>query len=159
MHSKLIPAAIAAFVVAIPAAAQTATRHTTKPRASTAASSGPSGAWRSVYSDASVKVAIDRSQTRHDADGTYKVRLRWEYPTSQMIGTRHAYRTMIDRKMIDCTTQGIKPISAETYDASGKPVAGYSTPDAQLGDIDWAKRPPGSSAGKAYAAVCGSIKP
>jgi hypothetical protein len=76
-----------------------------------------------------------------------------------MIGTQHAYRTMIDRKMIDCTTQGIKPISAETYDARGKAVVGYSTPDSQLSTIDWAKRPPGRSAGKAYAAVCGSIKP
>jgi hypothetical protein len=93
-----------------------------------------------------------------ETDGTYRVRLRWQYASNQMIGTRHAYRTMVDRKLIDCNTQGIKPISAETYDASGKAVAGYDTPDAQLAQIDWAKRPSGSSAAKAYAAVCSVIR-
>lgn len=159
MHSKLIPALIAAVIVSIPAGAQTTARHTTRSRATPAAkSTGTSGAWRSIYSDASVKVSLDPSQTKRATDGTYRVRLRWQYPTDQMIGTRHAYRTMIDRKMIDCTTQGIKPVSAETYDVKGKPVAGYDTPDSQLAQIDWAKRPPGTSAGKAYAAVCGAIR-
>jgi hypothetical protein len=155
--SKLIPALLAASVLAVPAGAQKAARRTT-PRKATASSSGPSGAWHSVYSDATVKVALDPTQTKRAPDGTYRVRLRWQYPTNQMIGTRHAYRTMVDRKLIDCTTQGIKPVSAQTYDANGKPVAGYDTPDSQLAQIDWAKRPPGSSAGKAYAAVCGAIR-
>jgi hypothetical protein len=160
VHSKLIPALIAAVVVAIPAGAQTAARHSTKSRPTTHASSssGASGAWHSIYSDESVKVSMDPTQTKRSTDGTYRVRLRWQYPTNQMIGTKHAYRTMIDRKMIDCTTQGIKPVSAQTYDANGKAVAGYDTPDSQLAEIDWAKRPPGSSAGKAYAAVCGAIR-
>ena len=160
MHSKIIPALLAAVVVALPAGAQKATRHSTKTKTSSRSAKAwtPAGAWHSVYSDASVNVALDPTQTRRETDGTYRVRLRWQYPTSQMIGTRHAYRTMVDRKLIDCTTQGIKPISAETYDAGGKPVAGYDTPDAQLQQIDWAKRPPGSSAGKAYAAVCGAVR-
>ena len=157
MHSKLIPALLAAAVLAVPAGAQKAARHTTT-KAKASSSSGQSGAWRSVYSDASVKVALDTTQTKRAADGTYRVRLRWQYPTDQMIGTTHAYRTMVDRKMIDCTTQGIKPVSAQTYDAKGKAVAGYDTPDSQLTQIDWAKRPAGSSAGKAYAAVCGAIR-
>ncbi|HXF24838.1 MAG TPA: surface-adhesin E family protein [Gemmatimonadaceae bacterium] len=156
MHSKLIPALLAVAVLAVSAGAQKAPRHTTaKTRTS---SSGPSGAWRSVYNDATVRVALDTTQTKRAPDGTYRVRLRWQYTTNQMIGTRHAYRTMVDRKMIDCTTQGIKPVSAQTYDVNGKPVAGYDTPDSQLVQIDWAKRPPGSSAGKAYAAVCGAIR-
>ena len=156
MHSKLIPAQLAVAVLAVSAGAQKAPRHTTaKTRTS---SSGPSGAWRSVYNDATVRVALDTTQTKRAPDGTYRVRLRWQYATNQMIGTRHAYRTMVDRKMIDCTTQGIKPVSAQTYDVNGKPVAGYDTPDSQLVQIDWAKRPPGSSAGKAYAAVCGAIR-
>lgn len=161
MHNKIIPALLVAAVLTAPAAAQTTTHRGTG-RARTAASSArswsPSGAWRSLYSDASVKVAIDTTQTRKESDGTYRVRLRWQYPTNQMIGTQHAYRTMVDRKLIDCTTQGIKPISAETYDATGKPVSGYDTPDSQLQQIDWVKRPSGSSAGKAYAAVCGQIR-
>ena len=156
MHSKLIPALLAVAVLAVSAGAQKAPRHTTaKTRTS---SSGASGAWRSVYNDATVRVALDTTQTKRAPDGTYRVRLRWQYTTNQMIGTRHAYRTMVDRKMIDCTTQGIKPVSAQTYDVNGKPVAGYDTPDSQLVQIDWAKRPPGSSAGKAYAAVCGAIR-
>ncbi|MES2356923.1 MAG: surface-adhesin E family protein [Gemmatimonadota bacterium] len=156
MHSKLIPALLAVAVLAVSAGAQKAPRHTTaKTRTS---SSGPSGAWRSVYNDATVRVALDTTQTKRAPDGTYRVRLRWQYATNQMIGSKHAYRTMVDRKMIDCTTQGIKPVSAQTYDVNGKPVAGYDTPDSQLVQIDWAKRPPGSSAGKAYAAVCGAIR-
>jgi len=159
VHSNIIPALLAAFVVAIPAGAQTSSSHSATRTASRSAKSwSPSGAWRSLYSDPSVKVALDTTQTKRQADGMYRVRLRWQYPTSQMIGTKHEYRTMVDRKLIDCTTEGFKPISAETYDAKGKPVAGYDTPDAQLAQIDWAKRPPGSSAGKAYAAVCGAIR-
>jgi hypothetical protein len=160
VYREIIPALVAAVVVAIPAGAQTATRHTTKARASSgpARAWSPAGAWRSLYSDASVKVALDTTQTRREADGSYRVRLRWQYPTNQMIGTRHAYRTMVDRKLIDCTTLGVKPISAQTFDANGKSVSGYDTPDAQVKLIDWAKRPAGSSAAKAYAAVCGAVR-
>lgn len=155
MFSRILPAIIAAAVIAVPASAQ-ARRPRTAMR--TARSWSPAGAWKSVYSDATVHVAVDTSQTRRQSDGTYRVRLRWQYTANQMIGTRHAYRTMVDRKLIDCSTQGIKPISAETYDAKGKAVAGYDTSDAQVSELDWAKRPAGSSAGKAYAAVCGAIR-
>jgi surface-adhesin protein E len=160
VNSKIIPALLASVLLALPAAAQKATRPATGARttSSSAKSWSPSGSWKSVYSDASVKVALDTTQTRRETDGTYRVRLRWQYPTSQMIGTRHTYRTMVDRKLIDCTTQGIKPISAQTYDGAGKSVAGYDTPDADVKQLDWAKRAPGSSAGKAYAAVCGAVR-
>jgi len=167
VFSKIIPALFAAVVVAIPAGAQkTTTRHvakaTTKAKAKTpkasAKSWSPAGAWRTVYSDASVRAALDTSATERESDGTYRVRLLWQYPTSKMIGTRHAYRTMVDRKLIDCTTQGIKPVSARTYDANGKGVSGYDTPDSQVKQMDWAKRPAGSSAAKAYAAVCGAVR-
>ncbi|HEY7897307.1 MAG TPA: surface-adhesin E family protein [Gemmatimonadaceae bacterium] len=158
MHSKIIPALFAAALLTLPAAATAQKATKTRKTARSSKSWTPSGAWRSVYSDASVRVAVDTSQTQRQSDGTYRVRLRWQYATNQAIGTRHAYRTMVDRKLIDCSTQGIKPISAETYDAAGKPVAGYDTTDAQVSELDWAKRPPGSSAGKAYAAVCGAIR-
>jgi hypothetical protein len=148
---------LAAAIVSVPAVAQKPARHTTK-AATAAKSSATAGAWRSVYSDATVKVALDTTQTKKASDGTYRVRLRWQYPTNQMIGTSHAYRTMVDRKLIDCTTQGVKPISAQTFDANGKAVAGYDTPEAEVAQLDWAKRPPGSSAGKAYAAVCGAVR-
>lgn len=160
--SVLISAGIAAAVAiaVVPAGAQSATRRAAKTgkRVTAARTWTPPGAWRSLYSDASVKVAIDSPETRRQPDGTYQVRLRWQYPASQKIGTRHTYRTMVDRKLIDCTTQGIKPISAQTYDVAGKPVAGYDTPAAEVKEIDWAKRPAGSSAGKAYAAVCRAIR-
>lgn len=157
MYSRIIPALLCAAVLAVPAGAQSSSKARARTRAATHTWSAP-GAWRSVYSDASVKVALDTTQTRRETDGTYRVRLRWQYPTSQMIGTRHAYRTMIDRKLIDCTTQGIKPVSAETYDVTGKPVSAYESTDAQVKQLDWAKRPAGSSAAKAYAAVCGAIR-
>ncbi|MEO7217744.1 MAG: surface-adhesin E family protein [Gemmatimonadaceae bacterium] len=156
MHSKIIPALLIAAVVAMPASAQKGR----KARAATPAAKvwTPTGAWRSVYSDPTVKVAVDTTQTRRETDGSYRVRLRWQYAKSQMIGTKHAYRTMVDRKLIDCSTQGVKPISAQTFDATGKPVAAYDTSDAEVSELDWAKRPPGSSGGKAYAAVCGVIR-
>jgi hypothetical protein len=162
--SKILPALLAALAIAAtsatPAAAQKATGRSSKAKVSqtSAKSVGPSGAWRSIYSDASVKVALDTTQTQRQADGTYRVRLRWQYPTNQMIGRREGYRTMVDRKLIDCSTQGIKPIAAQTYDVSGKPVSSYDTPDSQLKQIDWAKRPAGTSAAKAYAAVCTAIR-
>ena len=156
MLSKILPALLAAAVIALPASAQRA-RKTRAVTHSTKAWT-PTGAWRSVYSDPTVKVALDPTQTRHESDGTYRVRLRWQYAKNQMIGTKHAYRTMVDRKLIDCATQGVKPISAQTYDAVGKPVAAYDTSDAEVSELDWAKRPPGSSGGKAYAAVCGVIR-
>jgi hypothetical protein len=164
VFSKIIPALFAVVVVSIPASAQKTTRHVTKTATKAKASkapaksSGPAGAWRTLYSDASVRAALDTTATVRESDGTYRVRLRWQYPTNQMIGTRHAYRTMVDRKLIDCTTQGIKPISAQTYDANGKAVSGYDTPDSQVKQMDWAKRPAGSSAAKAYAAVCGAVR-
>jgi hypothetical protein len=156
LHSKILPVLLAATVIALPAGAQTTRKARTSTR--TTKSWSPTGAWRSVYSDASVKVSVDTSQTRKQSDGTYRVRLRWQYSANQMIGSAHAYRTMVDRKLIDCTTQGVKPIAAQTFDATGKPVAAYDTTDAEVSELDWAKRPPGSSAGKAYAAVCAAIR-
>ncbi|MEO7041973.1 MAG: surface-adhesin E family protein [Gemmatimonadaceae bacterium] len=159
MHSKIIPAlAVVLACLSLPNVATAQKASKARKTAASTKSWTPSGAWRSVYDDPSVRVAVDTTQTRRQSDGTYKVRLRWQYASNQAIGTKHAYRTMVDRKLIDCSTQGIKPVSAETYDVAGKPVAGYDTPAAQVSEIDWAKRPPGSSAGKAYAAVCGVVR-
>lgn len=157
MYRKIIPAALVVVATALPLGAQSSRKVSTRARTAQARSWSPPGAWRSMYSDATVRVALDTTQTRRQSDGTYRVRLRWQYPTSQMIGTKHAYRTMVDSKLIDCTTQGLKPISAETYDATGKPVSAYESTDAEVRQLDWAKRPAGSSAAKAYAAVCGNI--
>lgn len=158
MHSKLVTALIVVACLSLPSVATAQKTSKAKKTATATKSWSPAGAWRSVYSDPSVRVAVDTTQTRRQNDGTYKVRLRWQYASNQAIGTKHAYRTMVDRKLIDCATQGIKPVSAETYDAVGKPVAGYDTSDTQVSELDWAKRAPGSSAGKAYAAVCGAIR-
>jgi hypothetical protein len=141
-----VMAATALLAAAHPAAAQT------QPTALTQA-----GAWRSIYTDASVKVAIDTSRIAKRSGQTFRVRLRWQYSADQMIGSTHAYRTMIDQKLIDCATLGIKPIAAQSYDANGKAVASYDTSEAQLQELEWAVRPPESSAGKAYKAVCAAI--
>lgn len=158
MHSKFLPALILAACLALPSVATAQKASKAKKATASTKPWSPAGAWRNVYSDPSVRVAVDTTQTRRQKDGTYKVRLRWQYASNQAIGTKHAYRTMVDRKLIDCSTQGIKPVSAQTYDAAGKPVAGYDTSDTQVSELDWAKRPPGSSGGKAYAAVCGAIR-
>ena len=158
MYRKIIPAALVVALAALPLGAQTSRKSAAKAHATRSRSWSPPGAWRSVYGDGTVKVALDTTQTHRESDGTYRVRLRWQYPTSQMIGTKHAYRTMVDRKLIDCTTQGLKPVSAETYDAAGKPVSAYESTDAEVKELDWAKRPAGSSAARAYAAVCGAVR-
>ena len=158
MYRKIIPAILVLGAAVLPLGAQSSHKPSTKARAVQSHSWSPPGAWRSMYSDATVKVALDTTQTRRESDGTYRVRLRWQYPTSQMIGTKHAYRTMVDSKLIDCNTQGLKPISAQTYDGTGKPVSAYESTDAEVKQLDWAKRPAGSSAAKAYAAVCGRIR-
>ena len=160
---------LAACVVAAaaPAGAQAARKHTTATRKTTpkkTASAGKTtavradGAWKPVYSDASVSVALDTTATKHNSDGTYVTHLRWRYSGDQRIGRNRSYRTMLQQELIDCSTLGVKPLAAQTFNAAGKQVSAFESTARELRTMDWAKRAPGSSAAKAYAAVCGAVR-
>ncbi len=153
----LLSALAAAALVAAPLAAQTTHRRTTPVRRA-APSSGLAGAWHSVYTDPTVSVAIDTTQTQRLGNGTFKTRLRWRYTSSQPIGRHESYRTLVERKLIDCKSLGVKPVAAITYDAAGRPVSSYNTPDSEVAVMDWARRDVGSSAAKAYQAMCGMLR-
>lgn len=158
MYRKVIPALLIAVLAGAPAGAQTARRHTTtRPAVARAATGVSAGAWRNVYNDSDVAVSVDTVATKRLADGTFRTRLRWQYSGDKQIGRKQTYRTMVERKLVNCATLGVKPVSAQTYDAAGRPVSSFNTSDRDVKAMDWAKRPAGSSAAKAYAAVCSSM--
>lgn len=172
-RSLLSTLALAACIVAAaaPAGAQAARKatsaakkstvkksSTTKKASATKASALTSGAWKTVYTDPSVTVALDTTATQHNSDGTYDAHLRWRYAGDQRIGRNRAYRTMLQREMIDCSTLGVKPLAAQTFNAAGTQVSAFESTQHELRTMDWAKRAPGTSAAKAYAAVCGAVK-
>lgn len=163
MRFKIISAVLVSAVVVLPLHAQstharsgTVKRHTTTTRKTTGTM--PSGAWRNVYSDATVAVSMDPTATKQVQPGVYNARLRWQYSQDQQIGRNHAYRTLVERKMIECPDLGVKAVSARTYDVANKPVSAFDTPEAQVRAMDWAHRPAGTSAAKAYAALCQDIQ-
>lgn len=156
VHRTLFSALAAAVLVAAPLGAQSAkhatrTTHSTTRRATTASTPG---AWTPVYSDDAVTVSLDRSGTHRRADGTYDARLKWAYNRNMAIGRNKSYRTLVERRYIDCKTLASKPVSGQTYDGSDASVSSYTTSTRDLRYVDWATRPAGTSGAKAYAAVC-----
>lgn len=161
MRRTLLPAlAATAVLLAAPLGAQSARKHTThKARAAThgrSATSG-SGAWAPVYTDDAVTVSLDRSATHRRSDGTYDARLKWAYSRNMAIGRNRSYRTLVERRYVDCKSLASKPVSGHTYDAANATVSSYSTSARDLRYVDWATRPAGTSSAKAYAAVCSAL--
>lgn len=129
------------------------TRTTRTARAGHAAATG----WTAVYTDATVTVSLDRAHTTRRSDGTYDARLKWAYVGDKAIGRRKTYRTLVEHRDLDCKTLASKPVSGETFDAANHTVSRYTTSARDLKYTDWATRPAGSPAAKAYAAVCGAL--
>lgn len=116
------------------------------------------GAWRSVYGDNEVALSMDTVQTKRLPDGTYNARLKWQYSTDKPIGRQETYRTLVEHRLVNCTVLGSKPVSAQTYDVSGKPVSAFNSSTRDLKYMDWGVRRGGTSSSKAYAALCGSFR-
>lgn len=156
MRRLALPVLLVACASSTLGAQATHTRAATHgaPRATHAASAA---GWATVYTDPSVTVSLDRAHTARRSDGTYDARLRWAYAGDKAIGRQKSYRTLVEHRYIDCKTLASKPVSGETFDASNRMVSTYSTSARDLKYTDWATRPAGSPAAKAYAAVCGTL--
>lgn len=169
-HRTLIPALAAAVLMAAPVGAQSA-RHTTQHTAArrsthatrkthssgAAKSSSSSAGWTPVYTDDAVTVSLNRSGTHRRSDGTYDAHLKWVYSRNVAIGRNKSYRTLVEHRYVDCKSLASKPVSGRTYDAANATVSTYSMSAHDLRFVDWATRPSGTSAAKAYAAVCGAL--
>ncbi|MGI8510374.1 MAG: hypothetical protein ACR2MQ_13715 [Gemmatimonadaceae bacterium] len=183
MRRSTFPVLFAAALIALPAisaGAQSATRHTSssarshavhskstakKPTSKSTAKStskastlGMTGAWQSVYSDNEVALSMDTLKTNRLQDGSFSTRLKWQYATDKSIGRNETYRTLVETRLMNCTLFGSKPVSAQTYNVSGKPVSSFTSAERDLKYMDWGVRKGGTSSSKAYAALCGSLK-
>lgn len=125
-----------------------------KPAPRTAASAAP---WKEVYRDRTVAVSIEPALTRRGSDGTYRTHLRWRYTSPRSLGGRKSYTTMVEDRLVDCTSLGSKTLAARAYDSRGREAAHLSPPGRDERYMNWATRPRGSSAARALAAVCASI--
>lgn len=184
MRRSTLPVLFAAALIALPAisaGAQSATRHTsrsarrhhtvhskstakkstsksTAKSTSNTSSLGMAGAWHGVYSDNEVALSMDTLKTHRLPDGTFSTRLKWQYATDKSIGRNETYRTLVENRLVNCTLFGSKPVSARTYNVSGKPVSSFTSAERDLKYMDWGVRKGGTSSSKAYAALCGSLK-
>ncbi len=116
------------------------------------------GAWSSVYSDNEVALSRDTLQTKRLPDGSYNVRLKWQYAADKAIGRNQTYRTLVEHRLVNCTLFGSKPVSAQTYNVAGKPISSFTSSERDLKYMDWGVRRGGTSSSKAYAALCGMLK-
>jgi hypothetical protein len=167
VRRTLLPALAAVALCAATAGAQS-TRHTTRStssargttRSATRASTreASAAAWTPVYTDESVSVALDRAGTHRRSDGTYDAHLKWTYSKDKAIGRNKSYRTLVERRYLDCTSLASKPVSGDTYDAANSAVSHYTTSARDLTYVDWATRPAGTSGAKAYAGVCAALR-
>ena len=155
VRRTLLPALAAVALCAASAGAQS-TRHTTR-SARPAARASTAATWTPVYTDDAVTVSLDRAGTHRRSDGTYDAHLKWAYNKDKAIGRNKSYRTLVERRYLDCTSLASKPVSGDTYDAANASVSHYATSTRDLKYVDWATRPAGTSGAKAYAAVCQAI--
>ena len=156
MNRLVIPALL--FLAAgTPALAQQASshHHTKVHHSSTSHHTAPK--WHEAYRDNTVVVSIDPAGTSKRADGTYAMHLRWAYTADQPIGRGRAYRTMTETLLLDCDSLRTKPLGGETFDRHGGKVSSYDTPASDTATLDWLKRDPASTGGKALAKVCHTI--
>jgi hypothetical protein len=158
-----LPAILAAALIVAPtasASAQKANRTTSAAKKTTASKAigSKAGAWRAVFDDTAVALSVDTVQTRRLADGTFSTRLRWQYKTDRPIGRNESYRTLVERRMVNCASHGSKPMSGQTYDAAGKPVSNFSTAASDVAMMEWAVRKPGTSSANAYDALCTDLQ-
>lgn len=116
------------------------------------------GAWKSIYGDSEVALSLDSTQTRKLPDGTYNVRLKWQYATDKPIGRSQSYRTLVERRLVNCTLMGSKPVTAQTFSVAGRRVSSFTSTARDLQYMDWGVRRGGTSSSRAYASLCGTLR-
>lgn len=155
MNRFVIPALLC-LAAGTPALAQQApSHHHGKQHHSSASPATPQ--WHEAYRDKTVTVSIDAAGTTKQSDGTSRAHLRWVYTADQPIGRGEAYRTMTEMLLLDCQGLRTKPISGETFDKRGEKVSSFDTPESDVASLDWLKRDPKSTGGKAIARVCRTV--
>jgi hypothetical protein len=114
--------------------------------------------WKQIYNDDSVAVSIDPHGTIKHKDGTYTAHLRWAYTSDREIGRGKSYRIMRETRLVDCSTMGTKPISANTYDIKGKLISSFDTKPKDMQYLSWTARKPGSASANVFEGVCQALK-
>lgn len=116
-------------------------------------------AWRQVYSDARVKVALDTIRVARSA-GDYTMILRWDYATPRLLEDRRPYRRMVQQVRVRCTPTPIrvKRFAAAVYSSTGvliqeaKPLS-----PSELRYMDWDRLRPGTEGSRVFPSVCRTV--
>ena len=112
-------------------------------------------AWPVVLRNANVTVALDSSNARRNADGSYLTRMRWDYAKLHAIESKRPYMSMTQSSLVRCTPVRIKRLSESFYSANGAVVREGSAPKPEnVQYMTWDRLRTGSDASKAYSAAC-----
>ena len=117
-------------------------------------------AWRQVYSDASVKVALDTARVARAGTGDYTMILRWDYSSPRLLEDRRQYRRMVQQVRVRCTPTPIrvKRFAAAVYSSTGvliqeaKPLT-----SSELRYMDWDRLRPRTEGSRVFPAVCRTV--
>jgi hypothetical protein len=116
-------------------------------------------AWRQVYRDAQVNVAIDTARVSRE-DNVYTVLMRWNYASPRLSEQRRQYSRLIQQVQVRCTPAPVrvKRFAMALYNATGSLVeeARPLTP-AQIRLMDWERLPARSEGARVYPAVCNTL--
>lgn len=117
-------------------------------------------AWRQVYRDSQVNVAIDTSRIARVAANTYTVLMRWNYTSPRLNEQRRQYTRLIQQVQVRCrpTPVRVKRYSMALYNATGGLVEEARPLSAsQISMMDWERLPARSEGSRVYPAVCRTI--
>lgn len=114
-------------------------------------------AWRQVYRDSSVTVALDTSRIMRLSNGGRTIVLRWTYSRPRPLENRRPYSRMVQQAQVRCSPQPIRVrrFAMALYSSSGvlleeaKPL-----PPASIEYMDWDALRPNSEGARVFPAVC-----
>ena len=116
-------------------------------------------AWRQVYSDARVRVALDTVRVARTA-GDYTLILRWDYATPRLLEDRRQYRRMVQQVRVRCTPTPIrvKRFAAAVYTSTGVLIQeAKPLPPSELRHMDWDRLRAGTEGARVFPQVCRTV--
>jgi hypothetical protein len=115
--------------------------------------------WPVVYRSGNVIVALDSSNAKRNADGSYLMRTRWDYAKLHALESKRPYMAMTQSALIRCTPVRIKRLTESFYSANGAVVREGSPPKPEnVQYMTWDRLKVGSDASRAYTAACAMLK-
>jgi hypothetical protein len=117
-------------------------------------------AWRQVYSDAQVKVALDTIRVARAGAGDYTMILRWDYATPRLLEDRRQYRRMVQQVRVRCTPTPIrvKRFAAAVYTSTGVLIQeARPLSPSELRYMDWDRLRPRTEGARVFPAVCRTV--